>query len=99
MIYKANPYQRLYQLIESLWDQRLKHAHSIFALFPNYMVKSQGAHYQLLEALQKHDAEGTEKIMRQHKENVRQALIQYFEVSKRGQNHEPPTNEETASAA
>lgn len=73
-LYRTIPYDKLYRLIESLWDE-VPRARSVFTLAPEYMPRSQEEHRSLLDALKRRDEAEAERITRQQKESARRALL------------------------
>jgi DNA-binding GntR family transcriptional regulator len=73
-LYRSSPFQRLFSMIESLWDQ-IPLARSLFALIPSRMRASQQGHREMLAALERGDADAAEAIMRQQKQTALAALL------------------------
>jgi len=73
-LYASSRYQRLYHLIESLWDQ-VPRARTVFSLVPSHMSVSQQGHGRLMEALRSRDGEAAERALHEQKVAVLDVIL------------------------
>lgn len=84
-LYQASGAKTLYQLIDDLWT-RSERSMLVFTLIPNRLEYSNEEHRKILQAVEAHDGELAEKLLRQQKSegfvNVIRFLKEYEKLRK-----------------
>jgi len=81
VLYSVTGMPMLGEMIQNLWDGG-GWSKSIFAYYPNNMVASVAEHEEMIQYMEKKDAEKVESLMRLHKEKSIEA---YIEIAGKGE--------------
>lgn len=83
-IYSASPYERLQQLIDTLWAGQTKFR-TVFLLSPPRMEESQAEHRELFELIKARNKSGASMLMVEHKLRTARVLISRLRELERGE--------------